>query len=166
VALQDKMRESRLDAAHGQTIHSFHQILDPVRESLEEKERERRVYGDRPPDRGFRQKKTPRWLGGNCRRWIAAAGKERDFSESGTWLAGMNDKLTTAATADDAYPSLEHQSDSVGAIAGGPESFTCREFSLDRVLEQRIPARWTQAVEKLVSSFALAQWSVWRDLSV
>jgi hypothetical protein len=33
-------------------------------------------------------------------------------------------------------------------------------LSLDGVLEQRIPARRIQALEKLVSCVALAQWSV------
>ena len=154
------MRKSCLNAGHGQTIHSLHQILDSVRESLQEKERERRIYSDRPPDRGFRQKETSRWLGGDRRRWIAAAGEERDFSQSGTWLTGMNDQLATAAPANDAHPSLEHQSDSLRAIADRPENLTRRELRLDGVLEQRIPARRIQALEKLVSCVAPAQWSV------
>jgi hypothetical protein len=107
------MREARLHAAHGETIHSLHQILDSLRESLQEKERERRVYGDRPSDSGFRQKEASRWLGGDRRRWIAAAGEKRNFAKCGTGLAGMNDKLTTAAAADDPYPPFKHQRDSL-----------------------------------------------------
>ena len=107
------MSESRLDAAHGEAIHSLDQILDSLRESLQEKERQRRVYGDRPSDRGFRQKEASRRLGGDRRRWISAAGEERNFAKCGTGLAGMNDKLATAAAADDAYPPFEHQRDSL-----------------------------------------------------
>ena len=80
------MRESRLDAAHRETIYSLHQILDSLRESVEEKKCDCRVYGDRPPDRGFGQEEAPRWLGGNRSRWIAAAGEKGDFSQCGTWL--------------------------------------------------------------------------------
>jgi hypothetical protein len=58
VAPQDEMSESRLDAAHGETIHSLHKTLDSLRESLQEKECECRVYSDRPSDRGFRQKEA------------------------------------------------------------------------------------------------------------
>lgn len=152
------MRESRLDAAHRETIHSLNQILDSLRESLQEKERERRVYGDRPSDRRFRQKEASGWLAGNRCRWIAAAGEKRDFSERVTRLTGMNDQLTTAVTADDADPSLEHQSDSLRAIAGRPENFVRRELSLDGVLEQRFPGRSAQALEKLISCVASAQW--------
>lgn len=72
----------------------------------------------------------------------------------------MNHKLATAAAADDAYAPLEHQSDSLRAIARRPENFVCRELSLDGVLEQRIPARRTQALEKLVFWVAFVQWSV------
>jgi hypothetical protein len=154
------MRESRLDAAHGETIHSLHQILDSLREPLQEKERERRVYGDRPSDRRFTQKEASRWLGGDRCRWIAAAGEERNFTERSTRFAGMNDNLAAATAADNAYPPLEHESDSLRAIAGRPENFVRRELSLDGMLEQRIPARRTQALRKLVSWIALAQGSV------
>jgi hypothetical protein len=154
------MSESRLDAAHGQTIHSLHQILDSVRESFQEKERERRVYGDRSHDGGFGKKETSRWLGRDRRRWIAAAGEERDFSQRGAWFAGMNDQLTTAATANDAYPPFEDQRDSLRAIADRPENLARPELPLDGVLEQRISARRIQALEKLVCCVGLAQWSV------
>ena len=62
----------------------------------------------------------------------------------------MNDQLTTATTANDAYPSLEDQSDSFRAIADRPENLARRELFLDGVLEERIPGRRTQALEKLV----------------
>ena len=68
----------------------------------------------------------------------------------------MNDKLTTPTPADDPYPPIEHQSDSLRAIADGPESFASRELSLDGMVEQRIPARRTQALEKLASCVAFA----------
>jgi len=154
------MSESRLNAGDGETIHPLHQIFDSVRESLQEKERQRRVYSDRSPDRCFGQKEASRWLGGDCRRWIAAAGEKWDFPQRRTRLTRMNDDLTTAAPANDAYPPLKHQSDSLRAIAGRPENFVRRELFLDGVLEQRIPARLLQAIEKLVSCVALAQWGV------
>lgn len=154
------MSESRLDAAHGQTIHFLHQVLDSVRESLQEKERERGVHFDRTSDRCFGQKETSRWLGGDRRRWIAATGEKWDLSQSGAWLAGMNNQLTTAAPANDAYSPLEHQSDSSRAIAHRPENFARREVPLDGMLEQRNPASRIQALEKLVCCVGLAQWSV------
>jgi hypothetical protein len=154
------MREARLDAARGEAIHSLDQILDSLRESLQEKERQHGVYGYRPSDRRFRQKEASRWLGGNRCRWIPAAGEERNLTQRGAGLAGMNDKLATATAAHDAYPPREHQSDSLRAIAGRPENFVRGEVSLDAVLEQRIPGRRTQAFEKVVSCVALVQWSV------
>jgi hypothetical protein len=72
----------------------------------------------------------------------------------------MNDQLTTSTPADDAYPPVEHQSDSLRAIAGRPENFACCELSLDGMLEQRIPARRTQSLEELASCVAFGQWSV------
>jgi hypothetical protein len=72
----------------------------------------------------------------------------------------MNDQLPTATTANDAYPSFEHQSDSFRAIADRPENLARRELPLDGLLEQRIPARGIQALEQLVSCVASAQWSV------
>jgi hypothetical protein len=158
--LQNEMSKSRLDAAHGQTIDSLHKILDSMRESLQKKEGERRVYGDRSHHRCFRQKEASRWLGRNRRRWIAAAGEKRDFSQRGAWFAGMNYQLTAAATANDAYPPFEHQSDSLRAIADRPENLARRELPLDGMLEQRNPARRTQSLEKLVCCVGLAQWGV------
>jgi hypothetical protein len=72
----------------------------------------------------------------------------------------MNDQLSTAATANDAYPSLEHQGDSFRAIAGRPENFVRRESPFDGVFEECFTGSLTQALKKLVSCVALAQWSV------
>jgi hypothetical protein len=72
----------------------------------------------------------------------------------------MNDQLTTSAAANDSYPPLEHQSDSFRPIAGRPENLARRELPLDGVLEQRIPPRRIQTLEKLVSCVASVQWSV------
>jgi hypothetical protein len=154
------MRESRLDAAHRETIHSLHQILDSLRELLEEKEREGRVHSDRPSDRGFREKEASRWLGGNRRRWITATGEKRNFAQRCTRVAGMNDELATVAPTNDPNPPLEHQSDTLRAIAGRPENFVRCELFLDGVLEQCLLARRTQALEKLVPCVAFVQWSV------
>ena len=151
------MGESRLDAAHGNSIHSLHEAFDSVREALQKEKGECRVYGDRSSDGGLGKKQASGWLCGDSCRGVTTAGEERNLSERGTGITRMNDQLATPAAADDSYSSLEDQGNSFRAIAGRPENFARRESSLHGVLEQRVPASRTQVLKKLVSRVELAQ---------
>ena len=151
------MGESRLDAAHGNSIHSLHEAFDSVREALQKEKGECRVYGNRSSDGGLGKKQASGWLCGDRCRGVTTTGEERNLPERGTGITRMNDQLATSAAADDSYSSLEDEGNSFRAIAGRPENFARRELSLHGVLEQRVPASRTQVLKKLVSRVELAQ---------
>jgi hypothetical protein len=141
------MSDSRLDAAHGNPVNSFHQAFDPVREPLEEEKCESRVCSYRSPYGGLRKKQASGWFGGDRCRGITTAGEERNFSECGSGITRMNDQLAASTAADDTDASLEDERNAFGAIPSRPENLARRELPLYGLLEQRVSARGVQALE-------------------
>src|SRR5438045_6180546 len=69
----------------------------------------------------------------------------------------MDDRLTACARADDTHFSFENKRDSLGSIPSGPEKLPGRKALLNRLLEERVPSRRSEAFKKLVLCGGLSQ---------
>jgi hypothetical protein len=124
VSLHDVPSQARLDAAHGQLVHSLDEILNARRQALQEKERQPGVRFHRLSDCGVGEEQAACWLSRDRGGRINATGEKRNFSQGGAGFAGMDDELAAAAPADYAHFPLEDESNSFRLVAGGPKYLT------------------------------------------
>src|SRR5450759_1636602 len=119
MAVQNESGDARLNAVHGNLIHSLDQALHTRRQTLQEEERQSRVGCHSSRDRGVREEQASRGLRRDRGCGITTTCEEGDFPQRSSGLAGMDDQPASTAATDDPYFPLEDERNSFRAVTSG-----------------------------------------------
>ena len=112
-------------------------MADAIGEPARDEKRDRRFFGDRRLQRGPREERASRRLGGDSSGGMRSATEQRHFAKRAAGRFGMNDVLARRIASHDTHPALEHHPPSARLTAGEKRHLVRVKPHFDRATGQR-----------------------------